>query len=247
MKTSDASPICFIATHSRTERPNRTSTEMFDSKTFSASLPLVPLGVPGAAFRLQLHPDPEVLRPEPEVPGIGMLRVKHIAGFRRLPTPRAGDNPVRVAAWSARPPPLPFLAAPAQAQQELWAPERARSRLGSRTSRGLLETYRASQPGCRPRPPRRSADDYRAAGLAALCSGEHSEAALQLSTALQLRLSSTSKQQVCHLVRTPRCRSRAQQAAVGEPEPEPRAGTQTRGRTQTRTRTRARTRTWARA
>ena len=184
------------------------SAEMLDTETFSASLPLVPLGVPGAAFRLQLHPEPEVLREEPEVPGIGMLRVKH-GPFRRLPTPCAGDNPVRVAAWSARPPPLPFLPAPAQAEQELWAPQRSRSRLGSRTSRTLLETYRASQPGCRPRPPRRSADDYRAAGLAALCSGEHAEAALQLSTALQLQLSSTSKQQARPLAVPPSCSSRA--------------------------------------
>ena len=140
------------------------SAEMLDSKTVAAELPLVPMGAPGAAFRLQL-------RPEPEAPGIGMLRVKHVSGFRRLPTPRAGDNPVRVAAWSARPPPLPFLPSPAQAEQ-VWAPQRARSRLGSRQSRRLLETYRASQPGCRPRPARRSADDYRTAGLAALCSGE---------------------------------------------------------------------------
>ena len=164
------------------------SAEMLDSKTVAAELPLVPMGAPGAAFRLQL-------RPEPEAPGIGMLRVKHVSGFRRLPTPRAGDNPVRVAAWSARPPPLPFLPPPAQAEQ-VWAPQRARSRLGSRQSRRLLETYRASQPGCRPRPARRSADDYRTAGLAALCSGEHGEAALQLSTALQMRLSVASKQQV---------------------------------------------------
>ena len=166
--------------------------EMLDANMFSAS---------GAAFRLQLHP--EILRPEPEVPGIGMLKVKHTSGFRRLPAPRAGSNPVGVAAWSARPPPLPFLAAPAQVEQDLWAPKRCPSRLGSARSRTLLETYRASQPGCRPRPPRRSADDYRAASLAALCSGAHDQAALQLTTALQLQLSISSKQQECHLVIAP--------------------------------------------
>ena len=205
---------------------------MLDANMFSAS---------GAAFRLQLHP--EILRPEPEVPGIGMLKVKHTSGFRRLPAPRAGSNPVGVAAWSARPPPLPFLAAPAQVEQDLWAPKRCPSRLGSARSRTLLETYRASQPGCRPRPPRRSADDYRAASLAALCSGAHDQAALQLTTALQLQLSVSSKQQECHLVIAPgaalghghaadcyiyiyRC---TLQVAAAEPEPEP----EPRGRTQT--------------
>ena len=77
--------------------PTTASAEMLDSKTVSAELPLVPMGAPGAAFRLQL-------RPEPEAPGIGMLRVKHVSGFRRLPTPRAGDNPVRVAGVRSTPP-----------------------------------------------------------------------------------------------------------------------------------------------
>ena len=122
-----------------------------------------------------------------------MLRVQHLP-IPRLPVPRAGENPQNQPAWSARPPALPFLPAPAQAEREVWTPCKCGpTRLGSRASRKLLETYRAAQPVCRPR---HSADDYRAAGLAALCAGEHTHAVLQLSTALQLQLSSASKCQV---------------------------------------------------
>ena len=70
----------------------------------------------GGTFRLQLRPEEESER------GVGMLLVKHMTG-RRLPVPRAGENLQNVEAWSARPPPLPFLAPQMQANQ-VWVPRK---------------------------------------------------------------------------------------------------------------------------
>ena len=142
--------------------------------------------LPDEAFRLKLTPEAESHRAP-------MQRAKHMPS-RGLPVPRAGENPQRQPTWSARSPPLPFLPVPLH-QQPMWAPPKtAPAKLSSPSSRKLLERYRAAQPGCRPNPPRRSAAEYRAGGLAALASGQHHDAVQQLTAAVHL--SQVSKQQV---------------------------------------------------